>query len=117
MLTGFATIADILNQWNELGVFNYILPFLIIFAVVYSILNKSKILGNPSEAGSSAAAANVIVALAIGLISLWFDIVPRFFAALMPGLGVGLSIILAVTILMGFFVTFDNNLWLFAVRL
>lgn len=97
-----ASIADVLNQWAALGVFAYILPFLIVFAVLYGILNKSKIFGE------NATAINVIISLAIALISIQFDVVPNFFASLFPALGVGLSVLLAAVILLGLFVNFGN---------
>ena len=40
------TITEILNIWNDLGVFSYVIPFLLIFAIIYAILEKSKILGD-----------------------------------------------------------------------
>ena len=39
------TITDVLNQWADWGVFAYILPFLVIFAIIYGILSNAKILG------------------------------------------------------------------------
>ena len=39
------TITNILNTWADLGVFAYVLPFLMIFAVVFGILSKTEILG------------------------------------------------------------------------
>ena len=32
------SIGDVLNRWADLGVFAYVLPFLMIFALVYGIL-------------------------------------------------------------------------------
>ena len=38
-------IYDLLNQWESIGVFDYLLPFLLIFAVVFAILETTKVLG------------------------------------------------------------------------
>jgi len=38
-------IANVLQQWADIGVFSYMLPFLLVFAVVYGILSSTKILG------------------------------------------------------------------------
>ena len=46
VITGMVvSITDVLNTWADLGVFSYVIPFLLIFAVVYAILEKTKILG------------------------------------------------------------------------
>ena len=87
---------DVLNYWNQAGVFTYILPFLLIFALVYAILMKSEIFGDNRG-------AVVIMALAVGLLSLVGDYVPRFFQTIAPALGIGLSILLAAIILLGLF--------------
>jgi hypothetical protein len=99
MITGFATygttLTDVLNAWAELGVFAYVLPFLILFAIVFGILNKTKIIGDNKGVQAT-------IALSVGLLSLQFDYVPNFFARIFPYAGIGLSIILIALILLGF---------------
>ncbi len=90
------TITEVLNIWNEMGVFSYVIPFLLIFAVVFAILSKTKILGEERPLMG-------IVSAAIGLLSLQFDIVSEFFAIVFPRFGVGLSIFLVALIFIGFF--------------
>ncbi len=90
------TITDVLNSWNEIGVFSYVIPFLLIFAVVYAILQKSKILDNNKT-------LDAIVAAAVGLLSIQFDFVSSFYAVIFPRFGIGLAIFLVVMILIGFF--------------
>lgn len=88
------SITTVLNDWADIGVFAYVLPFLIIFAVVFGLLSKSKILGENKG-------VHVTLALAIGLISLQFDYVANFFATIFPFAGIGLSVLLVALILMG----------------
>jgi len=90
------TIASVLNYWNGIGVFSYVLPFLLVFAVVYAILKKTQILG---DTGNNA--IYTIVAAAVGLLALQYDMVPLFFANIFPKFGVMLAILLAALILMG----------------
>ena len=90
-------ITEVLNLWAELGVFSYVLPFLLIFAVVFAILKKTKILGEDNNA------INAIIAIAIGLLALLNDHVPIFFENIFPKFGIGLSIFLVLIILLGFF--------------
>jgi len=90
------TVTDVLNIWNEIGVFSYVIPFLLIFAVVYAILDKTGMLGENRTIES-------IVAAAIGLLALQFDFVSEFFAVIFPRFGIGISIFIVMLIMLGFF--------------
>lgn len=98
------TITDVLNLWNQMGVFSYVIPFLLIFAVIFALLDKSKILGENKP-------LMAIVAAAIGLLSLQFDFVSEFFAVIFPRFGVGLSVFLTLLIFLGFFYPDDKGKW------
>lgn len=91
------TITDVLNIWNEIGVFSYVIPFLLIFAVVFAILKKTSILGDNNDG------ILAIISVAIGLLSLQFDFVSVFYADIFPKFGIGLSIFLVLIIFIGFF--------------
>lgn len=97
-----STITDILNTWANMGIFAYVLPFLMIFAVVYGILNKSRILGDNKGVQAT-------VSLAAGLLALQFDYVPNFFASIFPYFGMGLSVLLVALILMGLLNTDEKS--------
>lgn len=103
------TIADVLNQWQTAGVFDYILPFLLIFSVVFGILASTNILG--SKKG-----VNVIISLVVGLLALRLGFVQVFFAEIFPRLGVGLAVILALLILTGLFINNDEvRYWMWGI--
>ena len=90
------TFGNLLAQWEQLGVFSYVLPFLLIFALIFGILQRVDVFkGNKG--------INAIIALSVSLMSLQFNLVPIFQAEIFPKLGVGLSVILAVIILKGLF--------------
>jgi len=91
------TIGEVLNQWQTAGVFDYVLPFLLIFSVVFGILASTNILGNKKG-------VNVIVSLVIGLLALRLGFVQVFFAQIFPRLGVGIAVILALLIMTGLFI-------------
>jgi len=93
---------SILNRLEQLGFFDFVLPFLIIFALVFGILTKTKIFEENKG-------INAIIALSIGLMALQFGFVSEFFAQLFPRLGVGLAIILAVIVLVGLFFDPESN--------
>jgi len=95
------TITEVLNQWAEYGVFSYVFPFLIIFALVFAILQKSMIFGDPAKA-KNVTAINAVVAISIGFLALLNDAVSTFFATLFPKFGIALAIFLILLILVAF---------------
>lgn len=102
MAYSYNTITDILNQWDQIGVFTYVIPFLLIFAVVFAMLQKTRVLGDNRTVQG-------IVGVSIGLLALQFDFVSTFFAEIFPRFGVGLAIFLIFIILIGFFHKADNE--------
>ena len=90
-------IGDLLSAWEQAGFFSYLLPFLLIFALVFGILNQIQLFKEKK-------AINAIIALVVGLMSLQFPMVPLFFSEIFPRLGVGLAIILVVLIFVGMFI-------------
>ncbi|MBT4376072.1 hypothetical protein HOD29_01730 [archaeon] len=108
---GGGAIGNLLFQWEQAGVFSYVLPFLLIFAMIYGLLNKLNFFGSSSDAANTgnttSKGINIVIAIAVALMSLQFDLVNIFFAEIFPKVGVGLAIILALLILMGLF--WPNN--------
>jgi len=101
-------VGSVLVEWESLGVFSYVLPFLLIFAVVFAILSKLKIFEDNR-------AINMIISLAIALLSLQFGFVSNFFAEIFPRMGVGIAILLVALILFGAFINWksDKTPWIF----
>ena len=87
-------LTDILNYLADFGVFAYLLPFLLIFAVIFGILEKANILGTNRG-------VHATIALAVGLLALQFDYVSSFFASIFPYAGIGIAVVLVALILMG----------------
>lgn len=73
-----------------------LLPFLLIFVVVFAILQKSKILGDGK------AQIDAMVSFVIGLITITFTYQTGVIVSLMGWLGLGVAIILLFLILYGF---------------
>jgi hypothetical protein len=97
------TITEVLNKWNDMGVFSYVLPFLLIFAVVFAILTKTKLFGDENKP------AVAIISLAVGLLALQFDIVATFFATIFPRFGVGIAIMLVLLIGLALWTSQDSS--------
>ena len=87
---------DFLSQLEQLGFFEYLLPFLIVFSIVFGILSQIKLFENNKT-------VNGVIAMAVGLMALQFGFVSSFFSQIFPRLGIGLSVLLIFIILVGFF--------------
>ena len=74
---------------------NIVLPFLLIFTIVYAILQKSEVLGKDKKQ------IDAIVGLVIGLIVVSFGNVTGYIINLMPFLAVSLVVIVVFMILFG----------------
>ncbi|MBS3073020.1 hypothetical protein J4477_04260 [Candidatus Pacearchaeota archaeon] len=102
----------LLQQLADMDIFFYVLPFLLIFALVFGILEKANILGPGAGKGGNRGDnrnINAVIALAVGLLAIQFDQVPVFFSVIFPKLGIALSILLAALILVGLFVDLNRN--------
>ena len=95
---------NVLMELEQLGFFDYVLPFLIIFALVFGILTKMNLFGDQNNK-----TINAIIALAVGLMALQFGFVSAFFSELFPRLGIGLAIILSILVVVGMFMDYDEG--------
>ncbi len=95
-------VGNLLAQWEAMGFFSYVIPFLLMFAIVFGILIQMKMFRDNK-------AINAIIALAVALMALQFDFVPRFFSEIFPRVGVGLVILLLVLIFTGLFIDAESR--------
>jgi hypothetical protein len=93
---------DMLNMWANAGVFKYVLPFLLVFALVFGILSKGGILGDNKG-------VHAILAATLGLLSLVGDYFPNFLEKFAPNLATGVSVLLGAIILLGLFYKEGDN--------
>ena len=102
-------IQDILVQWQNAGVFDYVLPFLLIFTIIFGILEATNIVGKNKG-------VHVIIALVVGLMALRLGFVQAFFTEIFPRLGVGLAVILALLIMTGLFINKgEAKYWMYGI--
>lgn len=115
---GGGTLGDLFAQWEAAGIFQYALPFLLIFALVFGLLTKMNIFASKADPNSGRG-VNVIIALAVSFMALQFDMVSMFFSEIFPRFGVALSIILVILILGGLFIPTDteNNWFMIALAI
>ena len=99
--SGGGQFTGIIENLSQIGFFTYILPFLLIFTLIYGILLKVKFFDKN--------VINGVIAIAIALLAIQFEAVPIFFSNVFPRLGVGLGIILVILVMLGLFL--PNQAW------
>lgn len=104
LASAFSTgaLGDMFLKWEQAGFFSYLLPFLLLFSLVFGILTRVQIFKDNKI-------VNGIIALTVAIMALQFDFVPNFFSQIFPRLGVGLAIILVIFIIIGLFTDSKNN--------
>jgi hypothetical protein len=98
------SIQYILSQWEAWGVFDFVLPFLLIFAVVFGILTATGWIGNNKG-------VSVIISFVVAAMAIRTGLVQNFFVNIFPQVGVGLAVIVALVILTGLFIPNDEARW------
>ena len=83
-----------IQQWQAIGIFDVMLPFILIFAIIFAILQKTKIL-------SGRKGIDAIVAMAIGFIAIVNPYVSQLMKVLLENTVVAVLIIVAVMLLLG----------------
>lgn len=92
-----AYVDVLLSQWEAYGIFDFVLPGLLIFVVIFGILTTTNVFGNNR-------AVHTIIALVIAILALRMGYVQDFFREIFPRTGVALAVILVVVILTSIFI-------------
>src|SRR3989344_2024775 len=98
----FFSLYDLYDQWETSGVFDFLLPALLIFSIIFVILQKTHVLGGNNKGVSA------IIAATTALMAMRLQIVSEFFGLLLPGLGIGVAVIVVVLVMAGLFMTQGN---------
>jgi len=97
----FFSLYDLYAQWETSGVFDFLLPALLIFSIIFGILTSSGVLGGNRG-------INSVIAASAALMAMRLQIVSDFFSLLLPGLGIGVAVIVVVLIMAGLFMSQGN---------
>jgi hypothetical protein len=97
----FVSLYDLYYTWESSGVFDFLLPMLLIFAVVFGILTSTGVLGENRG-------INFIISVVIALLAMRLPIVGQFFGVIFPGLGIGIAVLIVVLIMAGLFMSDAN---------
>lgn len=99
---GFFDFRTLLEQWASIGFFDVLLPFLIIFTVVFAILHKSKVLGDMQG-------INALIACIIAFFVVGNSYVTALFLPIFSQAGLALAILVAVMIIIGLFLKAEET--------
>ncbi len=93
---------DIFFRLQSLGFYEFLLPFLLIFTIVFAVLEKTKIFGTTSD-GETRRNINGVIALIMGLLIVSnFEVVDRL-NLFLPKISLFLVVAIMVMILFGLF--------------
>ncbi len=87
---------DMLKSWQDIGLYEVILPFMLIFTISFALLQKVKILGDKKE-------FNIIVALVIGLLFVRNQSLVGLINTFLPNVSLFMVVILMFLLLLGIF--------------
>jgi len=87
---------------QDFGFFRVVLPFLLVFAIVYAILIKTKVLGDPQTQGF-AKSASAIIALVIGFLVIVYTPVVDTLGTLLPQAGFILVVVVLLLMVLAMF--------------
>ncbi len=93
---GWTGFREIIMQWQQVGFFDVVLPLLLVFAVVYAILEKINVLGENK-------AINIIISLILAFFAVSNLYISNFFMYLFSYTGVAIAVLLAAIVLLGLF--------------
>ena len=87
---------NILSEWENLGVFNVLLPFLLVFAIAFAILEKIKLFGDKRQ-------INGIIAGILGILFVRNQYLVGLLNRFLPNISMFMIIILMFLLLFGIF--------------
>lgn len=92
-----------LNFLDDLGFFDVILPFLLVFTIVFAVLEKTKILGTDEDSKHPKRNLNAILAFSIALFVVITKQVVTTIRESLPQVALALVIIISLLLLVGSF--------------
>lgn len=101
---GFFSFDTIIQQWQSMGVFTVFLPFMLIFLIIYSIVDKISLFRTPG--------IKATISLAVALFSITNEQMGKIMMYLFQNVAIGVTILLVFSIFLLFFFEQNNIKWL-----
>ena len=96
------SIISVTDLWASSGIFDIALPLVLFFAIIFSILNRSQILGKNK-------AIDAVVSFVLSMFIIINPLTAPFLAAIFSKTGIALIILLAFLIIIGLFIERDQD--------
>lgn len=100
---GYGAWSQLMATWQQYGVFTVLLPLVLVFAVVFAILERINLFRNKG--------VHLLIALVIGFFTISNPNVSFFFQAIFGNLVLGIVVLVVVIILLGLAVKPDTKSW------
>jgi len=98
------------SEWQAVGFFDYVLPFLFIFVVVYGILERIGIFNFKKDDNSTPhRGINAVIALVVALFAVQVPTVSMFFLEVFPRLGIAAGAIFVLLVIIGVALPLNQN--------
>lgn len=95
--SGGGALYEVIRSWQEIGVYDVILPFLLVFTLAFAILEKSKIFGSEKRN------INLIVGLILGLLFLQNNYLVYMVQRFLPNVSMMLIVFLMFLLILALF--------------
>ncbi|MFC1775150.1 hypothetical protein ACFLZN_02440 [Nanoarchaeota archaeon] len=96
-------IKEVLSLWNKIGILDVILPFVLIYTLVYGTLDKTKILGKESQN------YNPIIAFVLGFLGVATLQITNALTAIVQYTALGMIAVVFIVIVGKFMGGFDEE--------
>ena len=93
-MVGFFDITYSLQQWQAIGIFDVLLPFILLFAIIFAILQKTKALGGRNG-------IDAVVAMAIGFFVIINPFVNEVLKVILSNMAIAIIVLVALMLLLG----------------
>lgn len=100
---GFSNFRAVIDQWTQFGVFDVLLPLLLVFTLVFAILEKINIFKNRG--------VHIVIALVLAFFAITNVGVSMFFMYLFSNLAIGIAVLLVMIILLGVALRPEDDTW------
>jgi hypothetical protein len=89
-------LQNVFKDWEQIGVFDTLLPFMLIFVIIYAVMHKTKVLGEKKQ-------FNVAIALVMSLLTVVATPIIEIINKAIPNVSIVIVAVIMALILIGVF--------------
>lgn len=96
-------LQNAVNFFKEFGLFDVVLPFLLVFAIIFAVLEKTKVLGTEGKEGDPKRNLNTLVAFVIAMTTIATNKIVNAINVALPNIVLIIIIFVAFLLMIGVF--------------